>query len=375
LTWSISTVLGVLQNERHCGDVLARKTWTPNYLDHKARKNMGNRNQYRQRDHHEAIISRDDFIAAQRLIANAKYGYKGVLPTLHVIDEGALRGFVIVNMRWAGFSKDDYLDASYSAKPESENLTEEKCDPAPNAGEFDLREYELVRTQFIGSYNDDSVTFSASRLYFSTPCIRKFKQTAYVEMLLNPHDHLVAVRPASKDSRNAIQWASIRGDKYSSRTVSGAVFLNKLYDIMGWDQQNKYRIHGVRQEKENGPIIMFDLRETEIIIPAMFSSSDAGGNNVIPIYEGMTPLVPHSRNSVVAFPASWAESFGSKYYEGINARDIIPLKAATNFDTQQPGKPFKRDGNELQITSSDDLSRNIAVLMDNMKQEVQDDEK
>lgn len=43
-TWSSSTVLTTLRNERHCGDVLARKTWTPNYLDHKSAKNLGNRN-------------------------------------------------------------------------------------------------------------------------------------------------------------------------------------------------------------------------------------------------------------------------------------------------------------------------------------------
>lgn len=38
LQWSPSTIRGILQNERHCGDVLARKTYTPNYLDHKSKK-------------------------------------------------------------------------------------------------------------------------------------------------------------------------------------------------------------------------------------------------------------------------------------------------------------------------------------------------
>lgn len=63
--WSPGSILQILQNERHCGDVLAHKTYTPNYLNHKSKKNMQNRPQYRKRDHHEAIISRDDFIAVQ----------------------------------------------------------------------------------------------------------------------------------------------------------------------------------------------------------------------------------------------------------------------------------------------------------------------
>ena len=64
--WSSNSVLGVLQNERHCGEVLARKTYTPNYLDHRTRKNRGERNQYRYKEDHEAIISPTDFVAVQR---------------------------------------------------------------------------------------------------------------------------------------------------------------------------------------------------------------------------------------------------------------------------------------------------------------------
>lgn len=56
-TWSASTILNVLQNERHCGDVIARKTFTPNFLDHKSKKNNQDRNQYHKKDHHEPIIS------------------------------------------------------------------------------------------------------------------------------------------------------------------------------------------------------------------------------------------------------------------------------------------------------------------------------
>ena len=74
-------LFAVLQNERHCGDILARKTWTPSYLDHKARKNVSAKRKYYSTDDHPAIISRDDFIATQRLIANSKYGHKGLLPS------------------------------------------------------------------------------------------------------------------------------------------------------------------------------------------------------------------------------------------------------------------------------------------------------
>ena len=60
-TWSPTALRGIIENERHCGDVLARKTFTPNYLDHKSKKNRNDRNQYIQRDHHDAIVRREIF--------------------------------------------------------------------------------------------------------------------------------------------------------------------------------------------------------------------------------------------------------------------------------------------------------------------------
>ena len=43
IKWTRSAVIALLKNERYCGDVLSRKTFTPNFLDHKAKKNKKNR--------------------------------------------------------------------------------------------------------------------------------------------------------------------------------------------------------------------------------------------------------------------------------------------------------------------------------------------
>lgn len=74
--WNLGTIVGVIANERHCGDVLARKTFTPNFLTHKSKKNNNDRTQYRQRDHHEAIVSREVYNAANHLRASRNYTKK-----------------------------------------------------------------------------------------------------------------------------------------------------------------------------------------------------------------------------------------------------------------------------------------------------------
>ena len=83
--WTSSGIVQILRNERHCGDVITRKTFTPNYRDHKSVRNRGERPQSTYRKHHEGIVSRDDFIAVQRMLDNAKYRNKSFLPELRVI--------------------------------------------------------------------------------------------------------------------------------------------------------------------------------------------------------------------------------------------------------------------------------------------------
>ena len=118
--WNAGSVLQILKNERHCGDVRARKTFTPNYLDHKSKKNNRERNQYIEKNHHESIISRDDFIAVQHMITNAKYGSQKFLPYLNVVSEGVLKGFILVNIKWSGFKVKDYLEASETISKETD---------------------------------------------------------------------------------------------------------------------------------------------------------------------------------------------------------------------------------------------------------------
>ena len=65
--WTSGTVIQVLRNERHCGDVLTRKTFTPDVISHKSKKNRGERQQSLYKGEHEAIVSRDDYIAVQHM--------------------------------------------------------------------------------------------------------------------------------------------------------------------------------------------------------------------------------------------------------------------------------------------------------------------
>ena len=63
--WSAQTVLGILHNEKYCGDLVQKKYRTVDYLTHRKVRNRGEEEQLCLPDHHPAVISREMFQAVQ----------------------------------------------------------------------------------------------------------------------------------------------------------------------------------------------------------------------------------------------------------------------------------------------------------------------
>ena len=359
--WSPGSILQILQNERHCGDVLAHKTYTPNYLNHKSKKNMQNRPQYRKRNHHEAIISRDDFIAVQRLISNAKYGNKGLLPELKVIPEGVLKGFVSINPRWAGFKEDDYINASASVYNGTEQTSASSAPVEVQSGDFDLRGYEIARSQFFDSTDRITVTFSQGDIRFSCPAVRRLESTL-VELLMHPQKRILAVRTAGKECRTAMQWSKKKSGISFPRGISGTAFLPTLYSLLGWKDDCRYRITGIKRGKGNDAILLFNLTEPEIFIPNDTVSSLPESDTSV------KPFTDSNRRNVRAYPPDWADTFGSNYYSHAQAQELAGFGKGMEPDISHASIIYK--DNDIQVTSKDDIERNIEQIMSDMKENI-----
>ena len=82
--WSITAIRSILTNEKYCGDVLLQKTFISDCISRKVIKNTGQLPMYLIQDHHEGIIDRDTFQAAQAELArrnSAKSPSKKYAPT------------------------------------------------------------------------------------------------------------------------------------------------------------------------------------------------------------------------------------------------------------------------------------------------------
>lgn len=66
--WQNTVILRVIRNEKYCGDLVQKKTYTPDFLSHEKKYNRGQEDFVILKDHHEPIISRELFERANRML-------------------------------------------------------------------------------------------------------------------------------------------------------------------------------------------------------------------------------------------------------------------------------------------------------------------
>ena len=293
--WSPGGIVSLLRNERYCGDVLARKTYTPNYKDHKSKKNNGKKNKYFQANHHDAIVTRTEWNAAQRIMNSRRYGHRGIYQPMYIIDRGALAGYISMNRTWAGFETEDYYRASQIAmglldeklevdleseylpeaghrvgglvddqgiaqiarelsraeqeiKDELEGRTAEEkaARERENAANF----FQFISGDLFSQAQEPVLRIRRSGVLFNAKTVTKL-DTEYVEILLNPVERMMVVRPCTDSNPNATPW--------KAKNLSARPIVNVIFDIMGWPADYSFRIPCQTQTRGSDSVLLFDL--------------------------------------------------------------------------------------------------------------------
>ena len=344
--WTASGVVETLRNERYCGDVFTRKTFTRDVLSHKSVKNRGERPRSRYLDEHEAIISRDDYVAVQMLLNNSKYRNRTFLPELEVISDGLLKGYVIINPRWGSFSAQDYLKASGVAYEGDAEEIEPDITVKADEGDFDFSGYEIAQLDVMGTRNSLMLTLENGAIFFSLECIRRMPATPYMQLLIHPAKHMLAVRPSLAEDRHAIRWSRLNCGVIQPRLISAAAFSETLFSLFDWDTDHKYRLHGTHLKSDNEEAMFFSADDASVLIRRNLLERALDSTDTF------TPLSKRGQR-VGAISGEMGNAFGKDFYEEQTAADLIrqtPEKWKIRMDGQ-----LCDSGSRLNITPYEEL--------------------
>ena len=322
--WTDGAIVDILRSERYCGDVLTWKTFTVDVTSHKKRKNRGERPQSYYKEWHEAIVSRNDWIAIQHMLDNTKYRCAHLLPALHVIPEGLLKGYVVVNPHWA-FKTDEYRNASLSIEGQT---PEEKAVYTAKPGEFDLRCFDAVSAALFSTRYTPCLTFQKDAIHFNVQCFSKMPSVAYVELLVHPGKKRLAIRPTIPDNRNAIKWGQRTGKGIKSRPISCKAFISQLFELLEWNETERYGMQGNLYQADGATAMVF-RKEDACLMVRQEELEDGDEHRVL----------NRLGKRIVAVPEHLANGFGRRFYEEFLRDGTVGMDKSL-WKLQMKGIPF-----------------------------------
>ena len=189
---------------------------------------------------------------------------------------------------------DEKMSIDISA-PASSVIPEERA-PAnvkiENDDAFNYDGYQVVRGEFFAHVREPSITFNRCRVSLNTACLNKLPDVEYVQILVNPEDKKLAVRPCTGDEKDSFLWCTTKDSKRKPKQITCCIFFAKIVNMMEWNPDYRYELLGKLVCSEDEFLFAFDLTATEIYQRNL--------------REGEKPKTSHTPT----FPAEWKNQFG-----------------------------------------------------------------
>lgn len=214
----------------------------------------------------------------------------------------------------------------------------------------DLSGYELPpRTQF-SMLSKPALSIKYGKMTFNMASVRLFDEALFILTPVHRKKKRLMVVPCREEESASLQWARIRAsdDMKVNRTISSEEFVLKLYKLMGWKLNCRYKILGRVALAKPGPmpVLIFDLEEAIMFDskPMEFVDEETG---------------EIKKKQVKYYPEEYKECIGKSYNDYIEAKQMNIFEFLDEYtgqsysdlqsDDETPGVGFA----EIQTYSND----------------------
>lgn len=208
-------------------------------------------------------------------------------------------------------SSNEHLEFINQMLDEVEKKTPDQLDPGAEANtenqsddevlelgdNFDFEGFQVVRREFFAHINEPSVTFNNCKFYVNAACIQKFPDSDTVQVLVNKETKILAIMPCPANARDSFAWCTLSKGKRKPKQITCKLFFAKVFSMMDWNPDHRYKILGKLIHANGETLIAFDLTATEIYQRT--------------VSEGSKPKT----SRIPVFPAEWQNQFGLPYNE------------------------------------------------------------
>lgn len=197
-------------------------------------------------------------------------------------------------------------------------------DEEQEVDEIQIDGFQVVRREYFAHLFEPAVSIKVDAITFNCACIRKFPNVQYIQLLINPEQKRLVIKPCDEDAKDAIKWCNIKNGKQSPRTINCKIFGAKLFDMLKWSITYRYKLLGLIAKSNGEQIAAFSLEDTEV-----YPAKEIDENGAV-----------KKTGKKAFYPESWRESFGLPVEEHDDKLKIDILSGYARFEVVTKKEPL-----------------------------------
>lgn len=132
---------------------------------------------------------------------------------------------------------------------------------------IDLAGYQVTKAELFSHLREPALTLWSNRLKFSMACLRRFPGVKHIQVMINPEQKRLVIRPCTPDTPDCLRWASGNNDnEMKNRDMTCKIFAAKVFDLMGWNPDYRYKILGKPATCDGEFLFLFKLNDFELFL-------------------------------------------------------------------------------------------------------------
>ena len=142
-----------------------------------------------------------------------------------------------------------------------------------------LAGYQVTKAELFAHSREPAITIWENRIKFNMACLRRFPGVTHIQILIHPEQKRLIIRPCDPDAPDSLRWARGGGAKeISNRDLLCKIFAAKVFDLMGWDHQYRYKMMGNPAVCDGEMLFLFRLTDFELFTSGKKSKSYLPGD-------------------------------------------------------------------------------------------------
>lgn len=209
---------------------------------------------------------------------------------------------------------------------------------------FDFNDFQVVRREFFSHLREPSVSFTNNKFYVNRACLLKFPSTDYVQVLINQETKIMALRPCIEGEPDSFLWCKEKNGKKIPRQVICKLFFAKIFTLMGWNPDYRYKLLGRIIHSKGLYMFAFDLTSTEVYEKKYI--------------EGQKPQASRTPT----YPENWQNQFGMSYADHKQSMQINIFDGYAVYSIKDTPKPPVPEIPKTEYTGSSTDNGGVSVV-------------